>query len=344
MKSKLISFVVAQAPGFGKKGMKEVQTSVVESAPHYFEASVPRQFLVSREKVKIREREGEIFLKLYKPDILLAEARFDFPDVFSDDVLHFKDEVIDVCYALLKKKGVKDVENFSEEYSVAVVSQYEGEPEQFFTHQEKIASFLKSEKLMLDLPEIEYTLKSQLKYAKNDLVIVDWDGAFIFDTEGDFESNLELFELANLQLLQYRILDAQLDERLHRVTALFQNAPSKRMGLFHSREINEVLKETILVRSQSISDFHTLDREIKLIGDWYSARLYDLVAKKFKLETWHNEIKEKIDGVESVYEVASENFTISWDKRARIIEMFGWYVLLIGWLVLLVLDIYFYKH
>lgn len=344
MKSKLISFVVAQAPGFGKRGIKEVQTAPIESAPHYFEASVPRQFLVSREKVNIREREGEIFLKLYKPDILLAEARFDFPDVFSDDVLHFKDEVIDACYALLKKKGAKDVENFSEEYSVAVVSQYEGEPEQFFDHQENIASFLKSEKLMLDIPEIEYTLKSQLKYAKNDLVIVDWDGAFVFDTEGDFESNLELFELANLQLLQYRIMDAQLDLRLHRVTALLENAPPLTKRLFRPREISEVFKETILVRSQSISDFHTLDREIKLIGDWYSARLYDLIAKKFKLEIWHTEIKEKIESVEKVYSVASENFTISWERRGHVIEMIGWYVLLIGWLVLLVLDIYFYKH
>ncbi len=353
MKAKLVSFVIAQATsfakategksGFGKRGIREVQTPPIESAPHYFEATVPRQFLVGKEKIVVGNREGQIHLKLYKPDILLAEVHFDLPDVFSDEALDFKEEAIQACRALLMKKGAKNVESLSEEYSVAVVSGYEGEPEQFFGHQEKIASFLKSEKLALDLPEIEYTLRFQLKYAKNDLVIVDWDGAFIFDTEGDFESSLELFELANLQLLQYRMLDAQLDKRLHHISTLLEQAPKESRSLFRAKDVDQVIKETMLVRSQSLSEFHTLDRDIKLIGDWYSARLYDLVAKKFKLDIWHDEIREKIDAVEKIYSVASENFTMSWERRGRILEMAGWYVLLFGWLILLVLDFYFYK-
>ena len=344
MKAKLISFVIAQAPGFGKRGIKEVQTQTIESAPHYFEASVPRQFLVSEEKIIIGNREGTLALKMYKPDILLAEARFEFPDILSDNALEFKDLVIDECYALLNKKGAKNVENLSEEYSVGLISNYEGEPEQFLIHRQNIVSFLKSEKLALDIPEIEYTLKSQIKYAKNDLVIVDWDGAFIFDTEGDFESNLELLELANLQLLKYRILDKWLDARLQRLIELIAGAPPKTRFLFKAKDINKALKDTMLVRVQSISEFQTLDMEIKLIGDWYSARLFDLNARKFKLETWHSGIKEKIDAVEDVYEVASENFTVTWEHRSRIIEMIGWYVLLVGWMVLLILDIYFYKN
>jgi hypothetical protein len=343
MRAKLISFVVAQAPGFGKRGIKEVQTPTIESAPHYFEATVPRQFLVAKEKIVVNEVEGQMHLKMYKPDILLAEAHFDLPDVLSDDALDFKKDVLSACRAFLGKKGARNAESLSEEYSVAVVTGYEGEPEQFFEHQGKIASFLKSEKLVLDLPEIEYTLKSQLKYAKNDLVIVDWDGAFIFDTEGDFESSLELFELANLQLLQYRILDEQLDKRLHHVSVLLEQAPKESKSLFRAKDVNQVIKETMLVRSQSLSEFHTLDRDIKLIGDWYSARLYDLVAKKFKLDIWHDEIKEKIDAVENVYSVASENFTMSWERRGRVLEMIGWYVLLFGWLILLIADFYFYK-
>ena len=266
------------------------------------------------------------------------------PRSLSDNALEFKDLVIDECYALLNKKGAKNVENLSEEYSVGLISNYEGEPEQFLIHRQNIVSFLKSEKLALDIPEIEYTLKSQIKYAKNDLVIVDWDGAFIFDTEGDFESNLELLELANLQLLKYRILDKWLDARLQRLIELIAGAPPKTRFLFKAKDINKALKDTMLVRVQSISEFQTLDMEIKLIGDWYSARLFDLIARKFKLETWHSGIKEKIDAVEDVYEVASENFTVTWEHRSRIIEMIGWYVLLVGWMVLLILDIYFYKN
>ena len=72
----------------------------------------------------------------------------------------------------------------------------------------------------MDEEEVQATLSSYLKYGKNDITIVDWDGAFIFDSAGDFESNIELFEIANLQLLKLRILDNDLDERLEKTLLL----------------------------------------------------------------------------------------------------------------------------
>lgn len=342
MNGLLIAFVMAEKGVREAKGKEMVQIQQLKSAPHYFEASVPRQYLVREEKLVIAGREGELRLKIYKPNILLIEARFEIPDIFSSEVDKFKEDVLSVCYEYLKKEGAKNVDNFSEEYSVAAVSGYKGDPEQFFTHKEKIAGFLKSETLPLDSLEVDYTLKSQLKYAKNDLVIVDWDGAFVFDPDGDFASTLELLELANFQLLQYRILAAELDARLARVVRMVQQSSPKARFLFRGKEVHEALKDTILIRSRSVLEFENIDKEIKLIGDWYSARLYDLLAKKFKLETWHDEIREKIDAIEDIYEVASENFTITWERRSHIVEIFAWYMLLVGWFALLILETYFY--
>ena len=62
------------------------------------------------------------------------------------------------------------------------------------------------------------------------------------------------------------------------------------------------------------------------------------------MEEWRRAVKDKLDAVESVYKIASENFTISWERRGRIVELFGWYVLLFGWLVLLGLEIYFFRN
>lgn len=343
MKAKLISFVICESPKVKKTKTEAVQVPETKSAPHYFEATVPRQFIISQDKLVIKDFEGTLALKTYPPDILLAEASFEVKDIFEDAVFELREGAIAKCHEFLKKKGGKDVEQFSEEYSVFAVSDYEGDPEKFFIHKEKIAALLKSEKMALDPLEIDYTLSSQIKYAKNDLVIVDWDGVFAFDPEGDFDSTVELLELANLQLLRYRLLDKQLDERLHRAAELITNAPVKTKFLFKAAEVTQVLKETIFVRSVSIADFQDVEREIKLIGDWYSARLYDLVIKKFKVEEWRRAIKDKLDAIEDVYGIASENFTISWERRGRILEMVGWYVLLLGWLVLLILDIYFYK-
>ena len=102
----------------------------------------------------------------------------------------------------------------------------------------------------------------------------------------------------------------------------------------------QVFKKAMLVRSVSISEFQATDREIKLIGDWYSARLFDLISKKFKLDEWRKAIKEKLDDLEDIYSVASENFTVSWERRGHTIEMIGWYILLVGWMVFLLKDIF----
>ncbi|MEK7520997.1 MAG: hypothetical protein AAB560_02890 [Patescibacteria group bacterium] len=344
MKARLISFVISEAVK-GQRGKIEAaeQAAPAQSAPHYFETTVPRQFILSQEKISFRDRAGESTLKIYHPDVLLAETSFDLDDIFSGEIFALKDDAVAYCREVLKKNGGKDVEEFSEEYSVFVVYGYGGDPRQFFKHKERIAGLLKSERGDLDAGEIDYTFLSQIKYGKNDLVIVDWDGAFVFDPEGDFEPIIELFQLANMQLLRYRVLDKQLDERLRRVAKLIRQSSVKARFLFRSSEITQALKDTMLTRAKSVYEFQALEREIKLIGDWYSARLYDLTAKKFKMEEWRRAVKDKLDAVESVYKIASENFTISWERRGRIVELFGWYVLLFGWLVLLGLEIYFFQ-
>jgi hypothetical protein len=84
-------------------------------------------------------------------------------------------------------------------------------------HDEQLASFLKSERMELDEQEIAHTLQSQMKYGKDDIVIVDWDGAVVFEPSGNVEPIVELFQVANLQLLQYRVLHDDLDYRLRKV-------------------------------------------------------------------------------------------------------------------------------
>ena len=339
MKGKLVSFVISEALR-AKPGKEELHIQSKRSAPHYFGETIPHQFIVSQEKISIRNHQGEVFLKTYKPDMLLVEIRFDVDDIFSDEIFDLNDDAIKYCYNFLKEKGGKDVDKFAEEYSVYIVYGYEGDPEQFFINKSKIVALLKSERIELDPEEVDYTMRAQMKYANNDLAIVDWDGAFIFEPNGEFEFTLELLQIANLQLVRYHSLDSDIDERLKHVVRLIKAAPAKSKFLFNAAEVAQVFKKAMLVRSESISEFQAVDREIKLIGDWYSARLFDLVSKKFKLDEWRKTIKEKLDDLEDIYSVASENFTVSWERRGHTIEMIGWYILLVGWMVFLLKDLF----
>jgi hypothetical protein len=250
------------------------------------------------------------------------------PDILSDPLLELKRSLITECRRILGGFGCDPL--FDEEYSVYCISGYTGDPEVYLSlYGGKIAAFLKNETIDLDEEEVRSTLSSYLKYGKDDISIVDWDGAFIFDSSGDFASNIELFEIANLQLLKSRILDYDLDERLEKTLRLL--AVSKRLPLIRSVEVRKVLREIIEIRTQSILESEAVERNIKLIGDWYSAKLYSLISRKFHLDSWKAEIKEKLDTLEDVYVMATENFSVSYRATLEFIILAGWFVLLIGY-------------
>jgi hypothetical protein len=211
---------------------------------------------------------------------------------------------------------------------VYCISGYSGDPEVYLSlYGDKIAAFLKNERIQLDEEEVQSTLSTYLKYGKDDITIVDWDGAFIFDSSGDFDSNIELFEIANLQLLKSRILDYDLDERLEKTLRLM--GVSKRLPIIRAGEVRRVVKEIIEIRTQSILESEAVERNIKLIGDWYSAKLYSLISRKFHLDSWKAEIKEKLDTLEDVYTMATENFSVSYRATLEFIILGGWLLLLI---------------
>jgi len=93
------------------------------------------------------------------------------------------------------------------------------------------------------------------------------------------------------------------------------------------------------IRTQSILETEAVECPIKLIGDWYSAKLYSLISKKFHLDSWKGIIEKKLDTIEDVYSMAAQNFAISSKTRAEFLLLGGWFILLIGWTALLIVEL-----
>ncbi|MBI2117666.1 hypothetical protein HYT95_02090 [Candidatus Peregrinibacteria bacterium] len=324
---RLVVFVMAESPGV-KKGEKAESVKPLQSAPHYFGSSIPQQFVVGKE--------GEFLLRSYPPHVFLVEARREVDDIFSSSTFQLREELTRKCHQLVRKYRGDAV--LSEEYAIGIIDHYQGDPEQFLERADAMASFLKSEPLALDEKEVSYTLESQLKYAKDDLVIIDWDGALIFEPSGQIEPIVELIELANDQLLRYRMLDAELDKRLQKVGRLIE-VSTPRHALSWNREVNRAFQEVIRHRAQSIAEFDAIDRDIKMIGDWYYARLYDLAGRKFKFSDWRRTIKEKLDSLEDIYGIISENFSVSRLHYLEMIQIVLFFILQLGWFALIVLEL-----
>ena len=95
----------------------------------------------------------------------------------------------------------------------------------------------------------------------------------------------------------------------------------------------------IHLRARSIAEFDAIDRDIKMIGDWYYARLYDLAGRKFKFAEWRRTIKEKLESLEDVYGIIAENFSVSKLHYLEMIQIVLFFVLQLGWFALIVLEL-----
>jgi hypothetical protein len=307
---------------------EDVEVRALKSAPSYPDV-MPKQKIIKQELRAVEGMETGFLVKAYLPGIVVAEATVEFDDILSKSALDLKRLLAGECRRVLDEFGCNRY--FDEEYSVFCIAGYTGDPEVYLSlYGDRIAAFLKNEDFPLDEEEVRTTLATSLKYGKDDITIVDWDGAFIFDAAGDFRSDIELFEIANLQLLRSRMLDNELDKRLEKTLSRL-HAPGK-PPLLKSREVRRVLREIIEIRTQSILESEAVDHNIKLIGDWYSARLYSLIAKKFHLDAWAADIKEKLQTLEDVYTMAAENFSISYRATIEFVILGGWFVLLLLYL------------
>ena len=307
-----------------------VEVRTMKSSPSYPDV-IPKQKII-----KVEQRKTRFLVKAYLPDMVVVEATSELADILSPATLEFKRRLLNACRTILRELSCST--EFDEEYSVFCISGYSGDPEVYLSlHGDRIAAFLKNEDVPLDEEEVRVTLSSSLKYGKDDITIVDWDGAFIFDAAGDFKSDIELFEIANVQLLRSRILDDELDTRLEKTLTLLRSP--KRIPLLRSRDVKRVLKEIMEIRTQSILESEAVDHNIKLIGDWYSARLYSLISKKFHIEEWTMDIKEKLQTLEDVYTMAAENFSISYRATIEFVILARWFVLLL----LYVAEFFFLK-
>ncbi|MFY9270490.1 MAG: hypothetical protein WAO55_12180 [Candidatus Manganitrophaceae bacterium] len=334
---KLVAFLV------GRTDLNLESTAVFESktlkhSPAYPDV-IPKQKIIKLEKGSVLDHPVTFVVKAYLPDILIAEATVEIEDLLSDRLVTFKKDLLQACRKFLVEYQCLPL--FEEEYSIYCVSNYQGDPELYLTlHGERIAHILKNERIQLDEEEIRNTLRGGLKYAKDDLTLVDWDGTFMFDPSGDFESNIELFEIANVQLLKSRALDDQLDDRLKQTIILLKQT---QRTLFRSKEIRTTLKEIIQIRTQSILESSGIEHNIKLIGDWYSARLYNQISRKFHLDDWSKGISQKLDVLEDIYTMAAEQFSVSFSTTLEFTLIAGWFVLLVGWFVLFLLDLFLRK-
>jgi len=165
-----------------------------------------------------------------------------------------------------------------------------------------LAGLIHLESGPLSKSEIAEALRLQISYSPDDVFIADWGAAILVDHE--CEETLQAIEFANLQLLEFRHIDNRLDESLAAASRAIE--PWTRSALPFWRMHGRPLRVLGELKVEANTLFERTENALKLVGDPYLARVYRLVATRFHLDTWEDNIQRKLEVAEGVYQVVSD--------------------------------------
>jgi hypothetical protein len=237
--------------------------------------------------------------------------------------------------ALIKPYASQDGggEFLQEDYFIFHVREIDGSPsadELLAEKRDQIAQVVRGEMALLSDGERQEILQSRISYYPNDLAVIGWNAAFIYDTQSGAETAIQLLQYANSQLLEFRHYDELLTTELEKVYDFLDAGGTGLWGRWRTARAAAKL-HTVLLDVNELTE--RADNAIKFLSDMFSARLYKLCAAKVGVPDYKDLVKEKLQTAEDLYRFMVEQFNQS---RAFVLELMV--------VVILIIElIYFFK-
>jgi hypothetical protein len=218
----------------------------------------------------------------------------------------------------------------SEDYFIFHVRDMEGSPtaEQLVaSHGERIAEIVRGETVQLSEGERNEILQSRISYYPNDLAVIGYNAAFLYDSAAGAEPAIQLLEYANSQLLEFRHYDELLTRELESV----YDSLDKGTGMLARWRLARAASKlhTVLLDVTELTEH--ADNAIKFLSDMFSARLYKLAAAKVGVPDYKNLVTQKLQTAEELYRFMVDQFHQS---RAFVLELMVVIILIIDLFVL----------
>jgi hypothetical protein len=186
------------------------------------------------------------------------------------------------------------------------------------SHAADIARLLRSEAGALSPEEIADATAAHLAYGTDDGTIVDWNAAVAYAP--DVEDVRTVTDFANVQLLEMRHLDQELDLALDQSYRLVARRPGWVAALrAHQRDARRVAQMQV----DAAVLFERVSSVLKIFGEQYLARAYRHLAERFRLREWDASIQRKLQTIESIYGKLSD------EAGARRMELLEWIIVLL---------------
>jgi hypothetical protein len=220
----------------------------------------------------------------------------------------------------------------SEDYFIFHVREAAGSPsasEMCSTHGARIAQIVRGESAQLSDGERNEILQSRISYYPNDLAVIGWNAAFLYDTEAGAETAIQLLEYANSQLLEFRHYDELLTGELEAVYDSLEEGTGTLQRWRLARAATKL--QTVLLDVTELTEH--ADNAIKFLSDMFSARLYKLAASKVGVPDYKDLVTQKVQTAEQLYRFMVDQFNQS---RAFVLELTV--------VVILIIELFYLFH
>jgi hypothetical protein len=177
-----------------------------------------------------------------------------------------------------------------------------------------IAQVVRGELQRLGDDERTEILQSRRSYYPEDLVVIGWTAALVYDTPEGALPVIQLLEFANSQLIEFRYYDEKLTRLLADVYGLLDKGTGVLARWRLAREAGRL--NTILLDVRELTE--RMDNSIKFLSDMYSARVYRLAAGKVGVTDYRRLVDEKLHTAGDLYQFMTDQFQ---QGRAFLLEL-----------------------
>lgn len=224
-----------------------------------------------------------------------------------------KNKIIDLISLLGKSLKNPDVWHQEEDYAIFIANpNFRGR--EYWEENNFIYHFLSMEKeVELSDAMIAPIKTSSLSYGPNDLVVIDWDNAFVLSNE-DSEDICDVVELANVQLLELRFFDDLLDKKL---SGLYRQVVERKPTIFNST-VSLLARDASRLYLETSEVVERIENSLKIVGDIYFARLYRMSLNRLQVPQWQSTVDQKLKNLLDVSQMYMGELHT---KRSHIMEI-----------------------
>jgi hypothetical protein len=178
-----------------------------------------------------------------------------------------------------------------------------------------LGELIAGEERKLEPEEQSELLRTRFSYFDDDLIVVQWDAAFVYDRPDGAAAALDILEFANTQLVELRTYDGLLDAELDEIYGV---ETRRTFGPFARKEAVAAAER---LRYLIVDVLELTDRSsnsLKITGDAYFARVYRASAARLGLADWQRQLDSKMRSVNEMYRFFADQ---AQNARAEFLEL-----------------------